>query len=189
VLVPWISKPGHEAQTPGPLRFIAEGEFDAARTILHRIFQTKKFIAKFVRATASHFKRFDNAEVAVAGYNFHMLWLWARHFRQDALCAVFLTTIRTSAPFWRNLFEASSRAPSHCNNGFQRTPYWTTPEFASSLIDCRDSASEAQALAKLWVSTGIFDALEVTIGEALHHGQENEQLKLCRTPSCFWVKL
>lgn len=52
-----------------------------------------------------------------------------------------------------------------------------------TLMRSRNSRSEAEALTELWVSTGIFEALEVSVGEALHHGTEDEQVELCGAPS------
>jgi len=50
---------------------------------------------------------------------------------------------------------------------------------AFQLICNPDSSSEAIALTDLWVSTGVFDALEASLGEVLRYGTEDEQAELC----------
>jgi hypothetical protein len=43
------------------------------------------------------------------------------------------------------------------------------------------------ALTELWVVTGVFDALEASLGEVLLHGTEDEKVELCSTSSSIRV--
>jgi len=85
------------------------------------------------------------------------------------------------APLWSSLFEASSRTiDKHVTAAFIDTPHFHISALAFNLVRSRASSEEAKALSELWVSTGVFDALETAFEEALRYGTENEQIHFCR---------
>lgn len=55
---------------------------------------------------------------------------------------------------------------------------------ARCLAVSRDSTLEAVALTELWISTGIFDAMEASLAEVFSRGTEDEQVELCGTSCC-----
>lgn len=180
ILIPRRAVPGHQ---PGdgllPLYVVADGEADTTITVLRRILRNNATIAEFVGATASHLRRFRGFEAKNAAAILEKLWNWARSFRSDPLCSEFHRVIRTSAPLWRNLFEVSSRPTDHTGS-FIDTPQFYVSNLANHLIITRGSPLEAIALTELWVSTGIFDAMEASLLEVMRYGTENEQVEFCR---------
>jgi hypothetical protein len=179
ILIPRRAVPGHQ---PGdgllPLYVVADGEADTTITVLRRILRNNATIAEFVGATASHLRRFRGFEAKNAAAILEKLWNWARSFRSDPLCSEFHRVIRTSAPLWRNLFEVSSRPTDHTGS-FIDTPQFYVSNLANHLIITRGSPLEAIALTELWVSTGIFDAMEASLLEVMRYGTENEQVEFC----------
>lgn len=164
----------------GPLVLVREGETDTTITILRRILQNSDSIAEFVDATASHLRRFNGPQVTNVAGILEKFWNWANDFRQDPLCSEFLRIIRTSVPLWSSLFEVSSRSTgNYGTSSFINTPHYYMSTLVVHLIWCRDSPSEAMALTELWVVTGVFDALEASLGEVLLHGTEDEKVELC----------
>lgn len=148
-------------------------------TILRRFLQNNEFIAEFIQATALHMRRFRNHEAQGVAHILEWLWIWAHNFRTDLLCAEFLRVIRTSALLWGSLFEASSRTTDkHKTETFKSTPHSSVSALASKHVLTRASSDEAKALAELWVSTGVFEAVEVTLGEALRYGTDDELVEL-----------
>jgi hypothetical protein len=149
--------------------------------------QNNDSIAEFIEATASHLRRFRGFEAKIVAAILEKIWNWARALRQDPLCSEFLRVVRTSVSLWSSLFDASSRSSSNHHTGsFKDTPHFYMSTLAFDLIRSRGSSSEAIALTDLWVSTGAFDALEASLGEALHHGTEDEQVELCSASSRTW---
>jgi hypothetical protein len=147
---------------------------------LRRILQNADFIAEFVLATASHLRRFRDFEATAVANILQKLWNWALAFRQDPLCSEFLRVVRTSAPLWSSLFEASSRPTGAYNAGsFVNTLQYNMSTLAFHHILTRETSSEAKALNGLWTSTGVFDALEASLGEVLRQGTEDNQVELC----------
>lgn len=122
-LLPVPAELGHEVQEFRPFYRVAKGELDTAITILRRILQSSNFIAQFVQAFSSHFRRFDVLELVMVVDFLIKLWLWARSLRQDPLYSEFLNATRTSLPLWRNLFEASSRSTGELGNASFSTRY------------------------------------------------------------------
>jgi hypothetical protein len=182
MLTPRRSIPGEQKSIA--LIYVAEGETDNTITILRRILQNNDFIAEFIQATASHLRRFSGFECAGVACVFEKLWNWASAFRQDPLCSEFLRVVRTSVPFWSSIFEASSKPSGEDRpTSFEQTLYYDMSTLTNNHIIDRDSSSEAVALAELWVSTGIFDALETSLEEVLRHGTEDDQVKLSRGSS------
>jgi hypothetical protein len=182
MLVPRRPVPGLPNRLP--LYFVAEGEPDTTVTILRRILRSNNTIAEFLRATGSHLRRFRGFEAMNVAAILEKLWSWAQAFRYDSLCSEFLRVIRTSAPLWSSLFEASSRCTGkHHSGSFADTPHFYVGKLAAHLVLSRDSSSEAMALTELMVSTGVFNALEASLGEALLYGTEDEQIELCSASS------
>jgi hypothetical protein len=136
----------------------------------------KRTIADVVRATASHLRRFRGLEASTVALVIEKLWQWTRAFRRDPLCAEFLKTVRTSAPLWRGLFDAS-KSPNEPNTPlFRQSLHYSMVTLATGLILSRETSSEAKALTEFWVSIGIFDALESCIEEAVRIGTEDDQI-------------
>ena len=159
-------------------------ETDTTVTILRRIWQNNDTIAEFVNATASHLRRFGIEAITVVTV-LKLIWKWARANRNDPLCSEFLRVVRTSEPLWRSLFETSlTSAGSRRVGSFNDTPHYYMSHFVHCLAASRDSASEAIAQIELWISIGIFDALEASLREVLRHGTEDEQVELCRMSRC-----
>jgi hypothetical protein len=164
---------------------ITADEIDTTVTILRRILRNEDTIAAFVEAIPSHLQRFRDFEATIVLDILGKFWSWARATRKDPLCSIFLKSIRTSVPLWRSLFEASLRpANKRTTASFACTPHFHICTLAFHLVQSRDSSTEAMALTELWVSTGVFDALEVSIGEVLRHGTEEEQVELCGESFC-----
>lgn len=171
-----------------PLYIIAEGEADTTVTILRRVLLNNDAIVEFVHATASHLRRFSGIEAKTVAAIMEKYWSWARANRNDPLCSEFLRVVRTSELFWRSLFEASSRSMGNRFIGsFQDTPHYYMSNLARCLAVSRDSTAEAIALTELWISTGIFGALEASLTEVLSCGTRDEQVELCSTSCCSWV--
>jgi len=180
MLIPRRPAPGPEDPTLLSLYLVREGEPDNTVAVLRRILQSNDFIAEFIEATASQLRRFRGLEANIVMSFLDKLWNWARAFRQDPLCSEFLSVIRTSAPFWSSLFDASSRSTRDSQtDSFHHTPHYYMSILAFQLICSRDSSSHAIALTDLWISTGVFDALEVSLGEVLRRGTDDEQVDLC----------
>ncbi|KIM86628.1 hypothetical protein PILCRDRAFT_310097 [Piloderma croceum F 1598] len=177
ILIPRRSVSGHQNGLL-PLYIVAEGEADTTITVLRRILRNNATISEFVGATASHLRRFRGFEAKNAAAILEKLWNWARSFRSDPLCSEFHRVVRTSAPLWSSLFDASSRSTDHPGS-FIDTPQFYVINLANHLIITRDSSSEAIALTELWVSTGIFDAMEVSLREVARCGTEDEQVEFC----------
>jgi len=98
--------------------------------------------------------------------------------------------VRTSEPLWRSLFETSLTSVGDQRVGsFNDTPHYYMSHFVHCLAASRDSASEAIAQIELWISIGIFDALEASLREVLRHGTEDEQVELCRNLALVYVSL
>lgn len=178
MIVPRLMDPG----SPKTINLydITADEIDTTVTILRRILRNEDTIAAFVEAIPSHLQRFRDFEATIVLDILGKFWSWARATRKDPLCSIFLKSIRTSVPLWRSLFEASLRpANKRTTASFACTPHFHICTLAFHLVQSRDSSTEAMALTELWVSTGVFDALEVSIGEVLRHGTEEEQVELC----------
>ncbi|KIM80379.1 hypothetical protein PILCRDRAFT_531388 [Piloderma croceum F 1598] len=172
-----VSLPGNSLS---PLYIIAEGEPDTTVTILRRVLLNNDAIVEFVHATASHLRRFSGIEAETVAAIMEKYWSWARANRNDPLCFEFLRVIRTSDLLWRSLFEASSRSMGNRYIGsFHDTPHFYMSNLARCLAVNRDSTPEAVALTELWISTGIFDALEASLVDVLSRGTEDEQVELC----------
>jgi len=166
------------------LNFVAEGESDTTVTVLRRILQDNDTIAEFIQATTSHLRRFRDFEGTTVTGILVTFWNWARVFQQDPLCAEFLRVIRTSAPLWSAIFEVLSRPNGQqSDEPFSSTQHGYISTLAVQLVHDRSSSSESMALTELWVSAGVFDALEASIGEVLLHGTEDEQITFCSTSS------
>jgi hypothetical protein len=181
MLFPRRAIPGGPRSGMVPLLVVAAGERDNTLPFLQRILQNNEFIAEFIQGTASHLRRFRDFEATGVATIIEKLWNWARAFEKDPLCSEFLRVIRTSATLWSGFFEASSRSTDkHITASFENTPHYYMSSLASHLVHCRASSDEAKALCALWVSTGVFDALEVTVWEALRHGTEDEQVELSK---------
>jgi len=178
-------RPDPASPNSGPLYRIAEGETDSTTiTILRRILQNNDTIADFVQATASHLQRFRDFKAKILPAVLEKIWNWAKAFEQDPLCSEFLRVVRTSAPLWSSLFEASSRSNSQAStDSFVDMPNYYVITLADRLIRNRNTSSEAMALTELWISNGVFDALEASLGAVLHRGTEDEQVELCGTSS------
>jgi hypothetical protein len=188
MLIPRRPAPGPEDPTLLSLYLVREGEPDNTVAVLRRILQSNDFIAEFIEATASQLRRFRGFEANIVMSFLDKLWNWARAFRQDPLCSEFLSVIRTSAPFWSSLFDASSRSTRDSQtDSFHHTPHYYMSILAFQLICSRDSSSHAIALTDLWISTGVFDALEVSLGEVLRRGTDDEQVDLCSMFFCTRV--
>ena len=180
-----VSLPGNSLS---PQYIIADGETDTTVTILRRILLNNDTIVEFVHATASHLRRFSGIEATTVAAIMDKYWSWARANRNDPLCSEFLRVVRTSDLLWKSLFEASSRSIGNRYIGsFHDTPHFYTSNLARCLAVSRDSTPEAVALTELWISTGIFDALEASLAEVLSRGTEDEQVELCSTSCCPWV--
>ena len=180
-----VSPPGNSLS---PLYVIAEGEPDTTVIILRRVLLNNDAIVEFVHATASHLRRFSGIEAKTVAAIMEKYWSWARANRNDPLCSEFLRVVRTSDLLWRSLFEASSRSMGNRYLGsFHNTPHFYMSNLARCLAVSRDSTPEAVALTELWISTGIFDALEASLAEVLSRGTEDEQVELCSTSCCPWV--
>jgi hypothetical protein len=182
ILIPMRSVPGHQNGLL-PLYTVAEGETDTTITVLRRILRNNATIAEFVGATASHLRRFRGFEAKNAAALLEKLWNWARSYRSDPLCSEFHRVIRTSAPLWSSLFEASSRSTDDHPGSFMDTQQFYMSNLANHLIITRESPSDAIALTELWVSTGIFDAMEASLREVVRCGTEDEQVEFCRASS------
>jgi hypothetical protein len=178
MIIPRRAIPG--TPTSGMSLFcVAEGEPDNTITVLRRILQNNEFIAEFIQGTASHLRRFRDFEATGAATVLEKLWNWAKAFEKDPLCSEFLRVFRTSAPLWGGFFEASSRSTDkHITASFEDTPHYYMSILGSHHVHCRASSDDAKALSALWVTNGVFDALEVTIWEALRHGTEDQQVEL-----------
>jgi len=72
-------------------------------------------------------------------------------------------------------------------DSFEGTLHCQMSILASHFIQTRHTASEAMAMTELWVSAGVFDALEVSIGEVLRYGTDEDQMAFCRASSHIWV--
>ena len=145
MLIPRRAIPG--IQRSLPLVYVADGEIDTTITFLRRILQNNAFITEFIQATASHLRRFSGFEGATVAAIFEKLWNWALAFRQDPLCSEFLRVIRTSAPFWNSIFEASSRPSGEYRPRlFEQTLHYHMSTLANHIVD-RDSSNPP----KLWL--------------------------------------
>jgi hypothetical protein len=178
MIIPRIRGSGSQKATA--LYEISEGEIEASVVILHRVLRNKDFIARFVESFTSHVQRFRDFEAIVVTDILMKFWSWARAIRKNPLCSTFLKSVRTSAPLWSSLFGAISKpANKRTTDSFTNTTHFHVLMLAFHMIQSRDDSAEAMALTELWVSTGIFEALEVSLGEVLRHGTEEEQMELC----------
>jgi hypothetical protein len=173
-----------EPSSHQPLFIIPSANHDPTLPVLRRILQTNEFISDFVQATASHLRRFRGFKAEAVASFLDKFWAWASAHKQDPLCAQFLRELRTSAPFWSNLFEASLKSVGHrSKKSFEGTLHHNMSVLAGRLVVTCDSPEDAQAVTKLLVSTCIFDALEASLEEVLCNGTKEDQFELCRAYS------
>jgi len=177
-----IPRRGAPSSNYSALVFVPEGATDLTLPILRRILQNDEFIADFIQATATHLRHFHGSEAESTALIIGKIWNWAAAFKEDPLCSRFLDEIRTSVPFWTNLFEASLGSLGSTKR-FEMTLCHHAGDLTNCLVHHRYTASEAEAVTKLLVSTRIFDALEASLGEVLRHGTQDDQFELCSTSS------
>lgn len=168
-----------------PLHILDDGEQDTTVAILRRILLNNDTIVDFVHATASHLRHFSGIEAKTVAAIMEKYWSWARAHRDDPLCSEFLRVVRTSNLLWRSICNASLRSTDISFIGsFHDTPHYYMSNLARCLAVSRDSTLEAVALTELWISTGIFDAMEASLAEVFSRGTEDEQVELCGTSCC-----
>lgn len=175
ILIPRRRLPRSSPSEDLPLIIVGEDEVDYTLPVLRRVLQSNEFIAEFIQGTASHLRRFRDFEATGVATVLEKLGNWAHAFKEDPLCSEFINVIRTSASLWSGLFEASSRSTNkRTTASFKNTPHHYMSALGSHLSRSRGTPDEAKALSALWVSNGVFDAVEMAVLEALRHGTEDE---------------